>query len=642
MSATEHTHQHEETPRSRTSIAYRLRWSYLISSTLPLLIVGALLLWINARAQERSVHNDQKNLSMTIARGVSNYMSDMRQQLRTYMLIIRPGITSPSTWEAEALSLQVRNYPKIVDITVVNTTGDELVRVRNQQKVSSDELSNISAQANIQRALSGQSTYSDIQLNQDFTRVFTITLPLPNDAGAIIGAVQAEIRVDTIAQEMRAATVNSGSHAYLVDSAAGQVLLDESSHRATEEHNIRPLLESGTGTAEYASSNNEQVIGAITPITLAPDDERTGWSIVVERASSVAFASVRSSIPVLVMLIVLVGALALLWAFRQTREILRPLAVLRESALAIGEGHLEHRIPHPGDDEFGDLARTFNHMADHLQRSLAEIEHQNEHLRHGLVLARDIQVGLLPDRAPWPGDVIDVHARSIPAYEVGGDFYSYLALPEGRAAIAIGDISGKGVGAALLMALTASTLESQAHQIDHPAAMLTTLNHLLAPRLKANRMNAALLLAVLDPQRRALRISNAGMVAPVIISPAGVRFLDIGGLPVGAFPGAIYQELDIVLQSGDTLLLISDGVVEAHNAAGELFGFERLEALIAEIHPHHNLRGMVEIILANVQAFMAATEQHDDITIVAIRPTLAAELETHPHQEEQTSTYAVV
>jgi len=232
-----------------------------------------------------------------------------------------------------------------------------------------------------------------------------------------------------------------------------------------------------------------------------------------------------------------------------------------------------------------------------------------------------------------------VYARSIPAYEVGGDFYSYLAMSEGRAAIAIGDISGKGVGAALLMALTSSAVESQGRQIEHPAAVLTALNNLLAPRLRANHMNAALLFVVIDPRARTLRVANAGMISPMLVTPRGSQIIEIGGLPIGSFVGAIYREEVIPYQPGDSLLLVSDGVVEAHDSNNELFGFERLEETIAQAQPG-DVRGLVELVLEQVQKHMGDMEQHDDITIVAVRPAVVSDIALL--DEEQAITYATL
>jgi serine phosphatase RsbU (regulator of sigma subunit) len=627
---------------ARLSIADRLRWSYLISSTLPLLIVGAVLLRINATAQERSVYSDQKNTANALTRSIASYVGDIRQQLRAYMLIVRPGSTALSQWESDAIGLQIRNYPRIIAISIIDPGGQQVMEVRNQQPTPTAKLRNFRDMPTVQRALMGQSSYSDITESQDATRTFTMTLPLPNDAGAIIGAVQAEVRADAIIQELKATAMNSGSHAYIVWQDTGDVLFDDGESGMLPTADLSQLLHAEEGMAQYMGARNENVIGAMSPVELSPDGERTGWAVVAERSATVAFAGIRSSIPVLALLIVLVGLLALLWAFRQARTFLRPLQALRDGALAFGEGDFDHRIPVVRDDELGDVARTFNTMADHLQQSLAEIEHQNERLLEGLALARDIQTSLLPAQAPWPSDTIDICARSIPAYEVGGDFYTYVALPQNCAAITIGDISGKGVGAALMMALTASTVESQILQCSNPAEVLTMLNATLLPRLKTNHMNAALLCAVVDPQQATVRIANAGMIAPILISPHGSRLLDVGGLPVGAYAAAQYHEVHTTLPPDHTLLLVSDGVVEAHNSACELFGFERLEAAIAEVPATEDLPTLVQHIVNRVQLFIGSYAQHDDITVVAFRSLVKARRNARLQDEEQTTTYATV
>jgi serine phosphatase RsbU (regulator of sigma subunit) len=143
--------------------------------------------------------------------------------------------------------------------------------------------------------------------------------------------------------------------------------------------------------------------------------------------------------------------------------------------------------------------------------------------------------------------------------------------------------------------------------------------------MKANRMNAAVLYAVLDPACHTLSVSNAGMIAPVLVGTRGVRYIDVGGLPLGAFPGAIYAEEAVELDPGDTLLFITDGVVEAHNEYGELFGFERLETLLGSLRSDVSVRELVTVVLDEVHSFMGDVEQHDDITLVAIQPTSSSQ-----------------
>jgi serine phosphatase RsbU (regulator of sigma subunit) len=625
---------------ARRSIANRLRWSYLISSTLPLLLVGALLLFINLTSERATVYGDQKASAARVARDISRYVGTLQKQLENYALQVRPGGSQEQLTEA-AQNVQARNFPNLIDLAVIGDTGIEQLRVYRLQAIEASELRDLSDDPLVRRALDeGVTSYTPVGVGRDGRLQFGVTLPLRNDAGSVVGALRADISAEPIARELHLATEASTGHAYMVDTTSGAVLLDDGMPQFKPPVEAWRLLRAEDGAAEYFGARDEAVIGAIVPVNHGEEDSRTGWGVVVEQPSSTAFASVRRSVLLLTTLVVLVGVMALIWAFRQAQRFLRPLRALRNGAIEIGAGHLSHRIVTLSDDELGEVATSFNQMADHLEASLAEIEQQNEQLRKGLALARDIQVGLLPERPPWNGESLAVYARSIPAYDVGGDFYTYLALSEGRAAIAIGDVSGKGIGAALIMALTSSAVESQGRQLEHPAQVLTALNQLLAPRLKANHMNAALLFAVFDPHEQTVRIANAGMIAPVVISPGGNRFVEVGGLPLGSMAGAIYREELVHLLPGEGLLLVSDGVVEAHSPDGELFGFERLEETVATFSTPGDVRTLVELVLARVYDHMASAEQHDDITIVAVRPP--APPEEQAANEEQSVDYAVI
>jgi len=214
---------------------------------------------------------------------------------------------------------------------------------------------------------------------------------------------------------------------------------------------MAPLFAGENTVGEYNGHASERMVGAravVSPVT------PSSWSVVVEEPSSEFLTEIYRIVFLLAAVVALVGLLALTWALYQARRIVHPLRDLSDGAQEMGDGHLEHRISVESSDELGQLADTFNQMAERLQGSLHEIADQNQRLRHGLILARDIQMGLMPSSPPWKSEVLTVYARSLPASEVGGDFYTYMALPGGRAAVAIGDISGKGVAAALLMALT--------------------------------------------------------------------------------------------------------------------------------------------------------------------------------------------
>lgn len=632
--------QPEQRPEGgRGSIATRLLWSYLVATTLPLVLVGALLLNISLSTQRDNVYSEQRTLADRTSRNVALYLGTLLREFGAYEAVVRPSSTTVDEWQAKALELTEQTYPYVLDFAVLDLTGREQLRIEGLQAVAAAQLAEHSAEPSFQQAMAQNVVLLNALPNERGDANILVLLPLRNDAGTTIAVLRAVVDAAPIVDELRSSTGGTNSIAYVIDAKSADVVLDDGRANFSLPDNRQQLVQMTGSAEEYDGARDVRVVGAVSPVVPA-NGVVANLSVVVEQPAAVAFAGLRRSLWVLALVILLVDGLVLIWALRQARMFTEPLQALRSGANLLGGGHLEHRIGVIGDDELGEVATAFNQMAAHLQESLDQIERQNDRLRHGLALARDIQLGLLPDRAPWSGEEIAVFARSIPAHEVGGDFYTYIALSESRAAIAIGDISGKGVGAALLMSLTSSAVESHGRELEHPAEVLSSLNQLLAPRLKANHMNAALMFAVFDPRERLLRVANAGMIAPMLISEQGSCFLDVGGLPVGAFPGAVYREISQELKPGDMLLLMSDGVVEAHNVQGEMFGFERLEALLDEAHTLGDVRILVELVLTHVQEFIGEAEQHDDITIVAVRPTLS--VENVFVEEEQAVGYATV
>lgn len=632
--------QPEQRPTSgRGSIATRLLWSYLVATTLPLVLVGALLLNISLSTQRENVYSEQRTLADRTSRNVAQYLGTLLREFGSYEAVVRPSSTTVDEWQAKALELTERTYPNVLDFAVLDMRGHEQLRIEGLQAVATARLIEHGAEPSFQQAIAQNATLLNALPDERGDIDILVLLPLRNDAGTTIGLLRAIVDAAPIVDELRSSTGGTNSIAYLIDANNADVVFDDGRANFSLPNDRQHLVQMTGSAEEYDGARDVQVVGAVSPVVPA-SGVIANLSVVVEQPAAVAFAGLRRSLWVLALVILLVDGLVLIWALRQARMFTEPLKALRSGANLLGGGHLEHRIGVIGNDELGEVATAFNQMAGHLQESLDQIERQNDRLRHGLALARDIQLGLLPDRAPWSGEEIAVFARSIPANEVGGDFYTYIALSEGRAAIAIGDISGKGVGAALLMSLTSSAVESHGRELEHPAEVLTSLNRLLAPRLKANHMNAALMFAVFDPHEQLLRVANAGMIAPMLISEEGSCFLDVGGLPVGAYPGAIYHDLSQALKPGDMLLLMSDGVVEAHNPDGEMFGFERLETLLDGAHALGDVRTLVELVLTHVQEFIGEAEQHDDITLVAVRPTLSVE---HVFvEEEQAVAYATV
>lgn len=608
LPATSHS---DQTLRRQRSIAMRLRWSYLLTSTLPLLLIGTLLIVLGFRTQQENVYNNQRVLARSIGRDISIYFSNLETQ------ILRVGTSFDPDSEQYGLRTSIQdllraNYPNIRQLRVVDRSAHEIMFAPFEGPGTYNSLKDYSQDQAIQAALRGEGQRGDIYFSPEGMPFFSLVLPLRSASGEVVGAVQSDISAVFIDQSLRSNTTTT-IQAYLLNEA-GQVMLGAQPDTRQYDFLGNAGFVPDSDVARYIGIHGQPVVGA--HVQISP----VGWWVVTEQLTSVAFASSWRSTLILVTLVVVVGVLALGWALRQARLIIEPLQELGRGVSALGQGKLDHRIQVVGSDEVSDMARTFNQMAEHLQLSLAAIEDQNERLRHGLALARDIQAGLLPSSAPWQEGSLLVAARSLPAYEVGGDFYSYLSLPQEQAGVVVGDISGKGVGAALLMALTSSVVENQARHGVTPVRVLNGLQRALFSRMQANRMNAALLYALFETSSSSLRVANAGMMAPLVIGSEGVSTIDVAGFPIGAYDGAVYTEQKVILEPGDRVLFFTDGLVEAHNQEGELFGFERLEALLSELSPNTDLDQLVDTIIERVQVFMGETEQHDDITIVAVQP----------------------
>ncbi len=236
-------------------------------------------------------------------------------------------------------------------------------------------------------------------------------------------------------------------------------------------------------------------------------------------------------------------------------------------------------------------------------------------LEQELQLAAEIQRALLPE-ALQSGAHFDVAAASIPCRSIGGDFFDYFNLPDGQFAFALGDVAGKGPPAALLTAMIQGVFAAQVTSTDSPAALMAHVNRRLIRRAIQSRF-ATVMYGVLAPDGR-LTYCNAGHNPPILIGRSGVRRLETGGLILGLFPHAIYEEETLQLEDGDMLVVFSDGVTEALNTAGEEFGEERLLPCI-EGYRSSPPEMLLDRILAAVRTFAASAAQNDDVTALVLR-----------------------
>jgi serine phosphatase RsbU (regulator of sigma subunit)/ketosteroid isomerase-like protein len=247
---------------------------------------------------------------------------------------------------------------------------------------------------------------------------------------------------------------------------------------------------------------------------------------------------------------------------------------------------------------------------------LAQEIRERERVEQELHVARSIQQASLPKDVPTlVGWQITPYYQ--PAREVGGDFYDFLKLPKGRLGIVVGDATGKGVPAALVMASARSMLRALAQASDFsPGDVLRRVNDPLVADIPAN-MFVTCFYAILDPESGSIIYANAGHDLPYLWHGGDCEELKARGMPLGLMPEMGYEEKEIVFEAREAALLYSDGLVEAHNPMGEMFGFPRLRALVAE---HGQGGSLEEALLEELYSFVGdGWEQEDDITLLTLR-----------------------
>jgi len=251
-------------------------------------------------------------------------------------------------------------------------------------------------------------------------------------------------------------------------------------------------------------------------------------------------------------------------------------------------------------------------------------------IERDLEIAQQIQLSLLPEKDPSHPD-LEIVGYSIPAQSVGGDFYHYFHFNQDHIGVAVGDASGKGVSAALLMAVSVSTLRAQATHIHlcpgQTAHLLSEMNALLQSQTRISKVNVAMLYATLERNSAngsegglEFKVSNGGLVSPILRRPGRAsELLDACGLPLGIVETPQYYECRFRLLPGDLVVLCSDGIVEAMNTEREMFGFERLLQVIDQTPIHLSATQFIAALRQAVDTFVGAAPQHDDITVVAIK-----------------------
>jgi sigma-B regulation protein RsbU (phosphoserine phosphatase) len=327
-------------------------------------------------------------------------------------------------------------------------------------------------------------------------------------------------------------------------------------------------------------------------------------------------------------LFLLVEIASLIFGVGLTRTITRSVADLYEGTLKIKAGDFSKRITIRSQDQLSELAASFNQMTASIQSLIAESK-EKERLESELEIAREVQSQLFPKATPRLRS-LEVVGICQPARMVSGDYYDFIQLNSNWTALAIGDIAGKGISAALLMASIQSSLRahlSSSHWLTQgelsPVAPPSTseltgsLNHQLYESTSPEKF-ATFFLALYNEQTSQLFYTNAGHLPPLLLRAGQAHRLEVSGMVLGAFPNQSYERGALELEAGDLLAAYTDGITEPENEYGEEFGEKRLVELLIQNSrkPLHQIAGGVT---AAVKEWSGMTEQPDDMTLLLIR-----------------------
>ena len=352
--------------------------------------------------------------------------------------------------------------------------------------------------------------------------------------------------------------------------------------------------------------------------------ETTQWTVAIVCPRSELYADIVLLRGILIILGIIALQLMITFSYNGIRKVVAPVEEFSDVAKKIAQGDFAAELPEiRSEDELRELRDSFEYLQQSLVRYIDELKSttaNKERIESELRIARGIQMGMIPKIfPPFPErDDLALAARLLPAKEVGGDLYDFFIEDE-KLYFIIGDVSGKGIPASLVMAVTCRLFRSAASHLDKPEEIITSLNDSLADGNELNMFCTAFL-GVLDLKTGHLRYCNAGHNAPLIIGATGrVLPLDVvPNLPLGLFGGFPYEGQELQLDKQMMLYLFTDGVNEAENNQKELFGDLRLAALLKR-NASQEPSDIIDATFAEVSSHADGAEQSDDITVMCIK-----------------------
>ncbi len=459
----------------------------------------------------------------------------------------------------------------------------------------------------------------------------TYSVPLYDKSGAFIGMVTADVSLEWITKTIADYKPYPLSYSFILSRNGYYIshqdehkILNETIFTATHLMHNEPVKEIGHEMIAQERNNKEFVLeGSLRHIFYAPI-ERTGWSMGTVSFNSDIFMEIRDvnrNFWILIACGLLLIFSLTIWVIRRAT---RPLALFAKSAGEISKGDFDAPLPEiKNKDEMYKLRDAFANMQGSLKNYISELEvttAERERIESELTIATQIQMGMLPTIfPPFPNSPnLDLYATLVPAREVGGDLYDFF-IDGDTLYFTVGDASGKGVPASLLMAVTSSLFRSVALHLKEPSKVLESLNNAISEKNDAN-MFITLFVGVMNLKTGELQYASAGHNAPVLIRNHKASFIEVApNLPLGIMPNIQFVQHKLNITPNDMLFLYSDGLTEAENFSQELYSEEKLLIELSNIKSDTTPKEALNRVIESVNNFVNKNEQSDDLTMLAVK-----------------------
>ncbi|MDO9033820.1 MAG: SpoIIE family protein phosphatase [Methanoregula sp.] len=491
----------------------------------------------------------------------------------------------------------------------------------------------------------------------DKSVMFTCSRAIPTKYGTWV--VASDVTVDTINANFENLMLDSNGYAVMVDSEGNVITSPDLTagntkwYEAFQTKNIfnnsnpemvkigRKMVDGESGIAHFwidddvykgkiyiayapVKSLNWSFAISVPALDIIEPAVKTGIKIEIKtrEISDNVYAQTTQMLQILVGLFFILLIAVILLSVKLAKIITRPVELLRQGTVALGKGDLEYHLTIETGDEFEELAHSFNVMARDLKTNIENLRlttADKERYAKEMEIAKEIQDNFLPEFTPTiPG--IELAATTLPAMEIGGDLYDFIPVQKELWGLAIADVSGKGVSAALFMALCSTVIRVSGGAEADPSVVLERANQLIYADGRSS-MFITIFYGVLDPANRKFTYVNAGHNPPMLVrgDPISVRTLEEGrGIALGVVPEVKIKYAELVLEPDDLIVMYTDGITEAFNPENEEFGEERLMDYLKN-HRNDSVQEIIDGLVDEVRRFCGSRPQSDDITLVIVR-----------------------